>query len=196
MNSKIRNPITLTCFAIVMFGFFTSYAQEKDCTAKFEVNAGPDIDVCEGGQVNLFGSIGGDATKAVWRGGKGEVLPSRDSLEIHYVPTPEEYEKGVILILVANNPKLNCPPARSQVAVRVNNQPKADAGANQRLCSGGIAKMSGKVEGKAKEIIWKTNLCCRPYGQSCPPHCRAICRRAIFRQPERFRSVLRDFLHF
>lgn len=158
LTTKLRVQILRMSLRVGMMLISTiAFSQEKDCTARFEVNAGPDIDVCEGGQVNLFGVIGGDATKVVWRGGKGEFTPSREVLEIHYVPTPEEYESGVVLILVASNPKIDCPPARSQVHVRVNNQPKADAGSNQKICSGNTATMKGKVVGKAKEIIWKTN---------------------------------------
>ncbi len=132
-------------------------AQEINCDAKYEVNAGSDIDVCEGGQVNLYGSMGGDANRVKWTGGKGDVLPTRESLEISYVPTPEEYGTEITLVLEADNSKLKCPPAKSEGHIRVSPQPIANAGANQRICEGGSAQLHGTVKGKAKEIIWKTN---------------------------------------
>jgi len=51
-------------------------SQAQDCKAHFEVNAGPNIDVCESGTVQLHGIIGGDATTAAWRGGKGTLIPA------------------------------------------------------------------------------------------------------------------------
>lgn len=152
---------SLKLIPILLFSFCiqstSTHAQETICDAKFEADAGPDIDVCESGQVNLYGTIGGDANYVKWSGGKGEILPTKESLQISYTPTPEEYGTEVTLILEAGNSKLKCPTVKSEVHIHVNNQPIPDAGANQRLCSGNTASMKGSVKGRYKEIIWKTN---------------------------------------
>jgi len=53
----------------------------QDCNAHFEVNAGPDINVCETGSVNLGATTGGDVTRASWHGGKGTFVPNRNTLD-------------------------------------------------------------------------------------------------------------------
>lgn len=145
-------------FLLLILPFITSLSQaQENCDVKYEVSAGPDIDVCEGGQVNLYGMMGGDANRVRWVGGKGEILPTRESLQVSYIPTPEEYNSEIVLVLEADNSKLKCPPVKSEVHIRVNPQPIPDAGPNQRVCPQKTARMQGSVKGKAKETIWKTN---------------------------------------
>ena len=129
----------------------------QDCNAKFEVNAGPDIDVCESGSVGLNGIIGGDATEAVWRGGKGTFTPDRKALNAEYTPAPEEIGSGVVLVLVASDPKMKCTPARSEIKITVNAQPKSNAGENIHACEGMAVQMKGSITGKAKELVWQSN---------------------------------------
>jgi len=47
----------------------------------------------------------------------------------------------------------NCPPMRSEIKLMVNSQPKADAGADQRLCPGSPVMLHGKVKGKAADCM-------------------------------------------
>lgn len=149
-----------TTFLKVVFGvgllflFITpTYAQ-----CKFEVNAGPGIDVCNGGQVNMFGKIGGDATTAFWRGGKGTFTPDRNSLEVHYTPDPSETGTTVFLMLIASNPAMpNCQPQRDEIKIVVNEEVHANAGGNKSTCTADPVQMNGTVKGHAKENIWSTN---------------------------------------
>jgi hypothetical protein len=132
---------------------FSMHAQ--NCNAKFEVNAGPDIDVCENGSVGLNGIIGGDATEAIWRGGKGTFSPDRKALNAEYTPSAQEIGNGVVLILVASNPKMkDCTPERSEIKITVNSQPKVNAGDNVRACEGKQVTLHGTVTGKAKKLLW------------------------------------------
>lgn len=129
----------------------------QECNAKFEVNAGPDIEVCENGTVNLNGIIGGDATQSVWRGGKGIFIPDRNTLNAEYTPSPDEIGSGVVLILVASNPKLKCTPARNEIKITVNSQPKAVAGGNLNACQGQPFLLNGKILGKTQKTEWISN---------------------------------------
>jgi len=144
-----------------MLGSITSLfceAQTTDCNANFEVHAGPGIDICIGGTVNLDGIIGGDATRASWRGGKGQFIPNKSVLNPQYIPDTSEAGKTVILLLVASNPDMpNCPPVRDEIKIVVNEEVKADAGPTQRVCPGNMVQMHGSVKGMAKETKWITN---------------------------------------
>lgn len=133
----------------------TAYGQ--DTIADYKVQAGPDIDVCEGGIVILNGELGGDATQGVWRGGRGTFHPDRQALNAEYTPSPEETGKTLVLTLVASNPKKKAMPGRDELKVIVNEQPKADAGIDQRVCAGNKVQLNGKVEKKYKSVLWKTN---------------------------------------
>lgn len=155
---KVKKYILLIIFVFIVGLFPYSYIAAQDCDkVHYEVNAGGDIEVCLGGVVSLDGIIGGDATHSIWRGGKGTFSLGRESLKVDYTPTESEVETGVVLILVADNPKLKCPPARSEMRIRVNGEIKADAGNDQRICQGNTVQLQGNIKGKAKKIMWITN---------------------------------------
>lgn len=140
--------------AILLFLLSSSHAQ--NCTVKFESNAGPDIDVCSGGQVNLNGSIGGSASKCEWKGGKGIFEPGRNSAEVHYFPAEDEKGK-VVLTLEAFNPKFrDCVPARSNIVLTLHSEPHVTAGENLRIQPGSVAQLQGTITGDAKQLTWKT----------------------------------------
>src|SRR5438094_330962 len=112
-SDEIKRKIKIIISTIFMLMILCLQSRAQDCKGHFEVNAGPDIDVCEGGTVQLHGIIGGDATKAAWRGGKGTFTPGRFSVETEYTPSEEEKSSGLVLTLVASNPDMkDCPPAR------------------------------------------------------------------------------------
>lgn len=148
----------LLCCLLFSLPFFTVYSQEtkKPCNATFEVNAGPDIDVCEMGTVGLNGILGGNATRGVWRGGKGKFEPGRNALQADYTPDTSEIGNTVVLTFVGDNPDFpDCPKGRDDVQVRVNVQPKVNAGENFKSCQGKPIKLNGKlVAGKAQRLQW------------------------------------------
>lgn len=159
-NKKINSTLqldkttSLLVTVLILLAFSTSHAQ--NCKSKFESSAGPDIDVCAGGQVNLNGIIGGDASKGIWKGGKGIFEPSRNSTEVHYFPA--EDEKGnVVLTLEAFNPKFpDCVPARSNITLTLHREPHVTAGENLRIQPGSTAQLQGTSTGDAKQLTWKT----------------------------------------
>jgi hypothetical protein len=136
---------------------FSLHGFGQDTIANYEMNAGPDIDVCEGGTVMLHGEIGGDATVGMWRGGRGVFVPNRNSLEAEYTPSPEEYGSTVVMTLVASNPNKKALPGRDEMKIWVNQEPKANAGADQRICAGEKVALAGTVENKFKSVEWKSN---------------------------------------
>ena len=155
-NKLTINPIRSIGYISCLL-LFSIKGYGQDTLVKYEMNAGPDIDVCEGGSVNLRGEIGGDAVVGVWRGGKGTFVPNRNSLETEYTPSPEEYGKTLVMTLVVSNPDKKAMPGRDEMKISVNEQPKADAGPDQRICAGETIKVSGKVEKQFKSVEWKTN---------------------------------------
>ena len=143
----------------VLLGIGISGLFTQNCKANFEADAGPDIDVCEGGSVNLNGIIGGDANNAVWRGGKGTFNPNRNALQVEYTPDSSEIDYKVVLTLVASNPNFSdCIPGRDAITITVNTQPVLEAGENKMICTGQSVELSGKlISGKAEKYIWKTS---------------------------------------
>src|ERR1051325_7430440 len=120
---------TLLGWAVICLCAISSRAQTVNCTASFKVNAGPDIYVCEGGQVNLNGFIGDDATKVEWIGGKGEFVPDRSDLHAHYIPAVSESGEKIILTLKGSNPEMpSCPAVSDDIEIQVTKEVKADAG--------------------------------------------------------------------
>ena len=130
----------------------------QNCSSQFEVHAGADIDVCETGAVVLDGYVGGDANRITWKGGKGTFSPGRHALNAEYTPASSEIGDTVLLVLEADNPDLkNCPPVHDEEKIIVNSQPRPHAGENQHTCGQEKVMLHGIVEGKAKEMIWKTS---------------------------------------
>jgi len=143
-------------FAIVSIGTISLNAQ--NCQSNFITDAGPDINVCEGGSVNLGGVIGGDATKAVWRGGKGTFSPDRQTLSAEYTPDISENNLTIVLTLVSSKPGMeDCVPGRDDIKVTVNSAPVIEAGENVSMCPGQIIELSAKlVSGDAEKFIWSS----------------------------------------
>ncbi len=147
--------------AIALLFNMSASAQEtpKPCGATYEVNAGPDIDVCESGIVGVNGILAGDATRGVWRGGKGVFTPDRNSIAMEYTPDSSEYGNTVMLTLVGDNPNFpDCPKGRDDIQIRVNMQPKVEAGKNKKVCQAQPVPLQGKLlSGKAQRLQWTSN---------------------------------------
>lgn len=153
---KIHHSILSVAFLMAISGTVSAQETAKPCQANYEVNAGPDIDVCQGGTVGLSGILGGDATQGIWRGGKGEFSPNRNSALADYTPDSSEYGTTVMLTFVGDNPKFpDCPKGRDDIQIRINLQPKVNAGNGGKVCAGHPIKLSGKLlEGNAKRLEW------------------------------------------
>lgn len=146
-----RNRITMIAVFMLLVN---QYGRAQNCLAKFESDAGPDIEACSGGQVNLSGIIGGDATRGVWKGGKGIFEPSRTSLEAHYFPADDE--KGtVVLTLEAFNPKFpECLPVSSRITLTLHKEPHVTTNESMRAAAGNDVQLQGTLTGDAQRITW------------------------------------------
>ena len=129
----------------------------QDTIRRYTAIAGPDIQVCTGGSVMLNGEMGGEATMATWRGGKGKFNPGRNYLQAEYTPAGEEAGKTVVLILVTSDSVKKGLPGRDEIKIAVNEEPKANAGPDQWICAGEQVLLHGSVTKKFKSVEWKTN---------------------------------------
>lgn len=140
----------------VLFAAFGLNTNAQECG--FEVNAGPDIEVCNGGSVQFNPEIK-NAVRTVWRGGKGQFIPNRETANAEYIPSPEEAGKNIVLTLVADDPsKPDCKKERDDVVVKSFMQPSVDAGENLNVCFTDNIQLNGKLNsGQASRYIWTTN---------------------------------------
>src|SRR4051812_1694825 len=107
-------------------------------TAQCYVNAGPDIDVCMEGTVQLHGTFEGNVSSVSWIGGKGTFEPNRQMLEAEYTPSADEAGTDVLITLVANA-KNGCPSEmKDEIKLTVNTPVKAIAGKDMHLCMGDV----------------------------------------------------------
>lgn len=131
---------------------------QTNCQYTFEANAGPDIHVCEGGQVLLTAEVGGGVNDIYWRGGKGQFLPDRKSAAIEYIPDSSEVGTTVVLTLVAKRNDSECPPVRDEIAIAVDKILQVEAGDQVELCPGGRVDLDGRVlRGEWGSITWKSS---------------------------------------
>jgi hypothetical protein len=152
---KARDNMEKIGYIITALLFAFNISNAQDCSKNFEVDAGPSIDVCADGQVNLYGSFGGDATKVRWTGGLGKFEPNRESAEVHYFPA--EGEKEVVLTLEAYNPNLpQCKPATSKVTISVHKEPHVNAGSDKQTFTGEPVKLNGSLEGDVVATSWSS----------------------------------------
>lgn len=151
----MKSNLKLIVATILLLAYQSGKAQ--NCLVKFESDAGPDIDACSGGQVNLSGIIGGEASHGVWKGGKGIFEPSRTSLEAHYFPADDE--KGVVVLtLEAFNPKYPaCVPVASKTKLTMHKEPHVTAGESQRIQAGMPVALKGTLTGDARQLIWTSS---------------------------------------
>lgn len=123
-----------------------------------QLDAGPDIRVCAvGGFVNLNGIIIGGASSGYWTGGAGTFTPDANTLTATYVPDVSETGTTVILTLSPNMGTNVCPVITDDIAITVDPEPTADAGADLSVCDGGSVTLNGSVTNVAGGV-WSGGL--------------------------------------
>ena len=97
-------------------------------------NAGPTLNICAGGTINLNGSIGGAATSATWSSASG-VFGQADSLSTTFKPNISS--GNAVVTLTTNQPTGPCPAAAATLNVTVNPVPVVTLTPSiQTICSG------------------------------------------------------------
>jgi gliding motility-associated-like protein len=119
-------------------------------------SAGPDQTVCVGNTAILSGSFGGNATAGLWTGGTGIFTPDASSPTATYLPSTAESTAGSVTLtfsaIDANN--TSCPPVSDQMTITINQQPTANAGSAQYVCSGESITLAGTIGGTATSGTW------------------------------------------
>jgi gliding motility-associated-like protein len=88
------------------------------------VDAGQDLIICPGSDVNLSGIIGGGASSAIWSGGTGSYNPSSSDLSATYTPSATEINLGSItLVLTTDDPSGPCLAQSDQIEITINPTP-------------------------------------------------------------------------
>lgn len=119
-------------------------------------SAGPDQTVCVGNTAILSGSFGGNATAGLWTGGTGTFTPDASSPTATYLPSTAESTAGSVTLtfsaIDANN--TSCPPVSDQMTITIAQQPTANAGSAQYVCSGESITLAGTIGGTATSGTW------------------------------------------
>lgn len=121
-------------------------------------NAGNNITSCVGTQLQLNGSIGGSALAFEWiTSGDGQI-GDPTSLQSIYIPGANDIVNGSVTItLVAFEPSGGCEPDSSMIEITILEEPQADAGIDQTLCSDDLAQLAGSIAGAASSATWSTS---------------------------------------
>ncbi|MCB9263777.1 MAG: gliding motility-associated C-terminal domain-containing protein [Lewinellaceae bacterium] len=101
-----------------------------------EAFAGEDISVCENETVQLNGGIRGGATSATWSTSGDGSFNDPQSLTAKYTPGDGDVQAGsATLTLTADSPGGVCEPAQASVTITIFNNPPAQAGHDETICS-------------------------------------------------------------
>ena len=124
-------------------------------TTLASVSAGPDQTICMGNSATLNGSYAGTANGGLWTGGSGIYTPDNTSPNATYVPSTDEMTVGTVtLIFSAFDSTSSCAPVTDQITITIDQQPTANAGSTQYICSGDNITLSGTIGGSAVTGTW------------------------------------------
>ena len=120
---------------------------------------GPTDVICEGDDVNLNGSFGGDASSAQWSSsGTGTFSPNTSDLNAVYTPSIDDITSGnVMLTLTTDDPIGPCPANDSDITVTINPAVIVNAGSDVTICSNDIFTTQGSIGGSATDSEWNTS---------------------------------------
>jgi len=120
-----------------------------------EIAAGDDLEICENTSVQLSGSVGGGATRALWsdNGAGGTFLPRASVLAAAYFP-PADFSGPITLTLTSEDPQGPCPPRSDELKVQVHPEVSLEAGDDQTVCAGTTVQLNGAIEGSATAAQW------------------------------------------
>ena len=114
------------------------------------VDAGTNQTICEGSSATLSGTVGGSASSGTWTGGTGTFSPNNTTLTATYTPSATEITAGTVtLTLTTDDPAGACDPVSASTTITIDPAPTVDAGADQTICQGSSAVLSGTVGGGA-----------------------------------------------
>ncbi len=119
------------------------------------VNAGGDISICTGDQANLSGSTTGGGVNTWTSSGSGTFSPNANDLNAIYTPSAADETAGsVTLTLTSVNA---CASVTDNLTLTITPPISVVAGADQGICIGASANLSGSVSGGSSTGTWTTS---------------------------------------
>ncbi len=119
-------------------------------------NAGADFVSCSNVPVQLNGVIGGGASSLTWSG--NGTFNNANLPNAQYTPTAAELSLGTAtLTLTTDDPAGPCNSLTDQVIITFTLPATSNAGADQTICQGTNATLSGSYGGAATSAIWSTS---------------------------------------
>jgi gliding motility-associated-like protein len=121
------------------------------------VNAGPNVQVCEGSNVNLNGSVL-HASGGVWTtSGSGTFAPDPHTLNATYIPSSADTSAGNITLTLTSTGMGTCMPVSSQMTITFNKKPIANAGSNFTICADAQSYMVNGQVTNATSGVWSSS---------------------------------------
>jgi len=123
------------------------------------VNAGIDqIECTITPIVNIFGSIGGSASSALWSTLGSGTFGNASDLNTNYTPSITDKNNGFVrLVLTSNNPLGPCEQVSDTMQITFNQLASIDAGPDQTICSNDNITFSGTTNASSGIINWFSN---------------------------------------
>ncbi|WP_439697774.1 PKD-like domain-containing protein [Mucilaginibacter sp. AW1-7] len=121
---------------------------------------GPQLVCSNVTSIALKGSVTGGTTTGIWSSSnpKGRFLPSSTSVDnVQYIPSADEKASGSVTITLSSTSKDDCTISTSVLNIRYGQEPGADAGKNQNVCSQDqFVQLAGKVLVPGGTGFWST----------------------------------------
>jgi gliding motility-associated-like protein len=121
---------------------------------------GPQLVCSNVTSIALKGSVTGGTTTGIWSSSnpKGRFLPSSTSVDnVQYIPSADEKASGSVTITLSSTSKDDCTISTSVLNIKYGQEPGADAGKNQNVCSQDqFVQLAGKVLVPGGTGLWST----------------------------------------
>jgi len=129
------------------------------CASPPTADAGTDQTICEGGAATLAGAISGSASTITWTTAGDGTFDDPTSLTAIYTPGSADIMAGTATLTITTDDPDGaggCVAATDDIVITITSAPTAIAGADQTVCEGDPAPLSGTMGGAATSITWTT----------------------------------------
>lgn len=144
-----------------------SVTDENGCTGEVrnrvtafepvEVDAGPDLEVCEGETVRLEGAISGSLTGGAWSdrdlGGTFTTVSTNGQIIAIYTP-PQGVTGPVELDLTSDDPAGPCPAGQATITLDIVEGVTVSVGEDREVCRDEMVQLQGSIEGPVTTGQW------------------------------------------
>ena len=126
---------------------------------KSDVNAGPDITICEGEEATMAAILEGAEHSGTWSS-SGSGVFNNDSATAKYTPGTQDINDGFVDLTYTystNNPNNPCTESFDSLRLYINPLATVNAGSDQTICSNEIATLNAVIGGGASSGTWTTS---------------------------------------